>query len=133
MLRAFLCVAVMVSLSAVRVCGQGAVSEINGSAADQSGSILPGVTVTVTEESTGLVRTAISNDIGRFVLPAVTPGRYTIKAELAGFQTQRRTEITIAVGQAVTINFTLPVGTQQSEITVSGEAPLIEVTQTQVG
>jgi len=133
MLRAFLCVAVMVSLSAVRVCGQGAVSEINGSAADQSGSILPGVTVTITEESTGLARTAISNDVGRFVLPAVTPGRYTIKAELAGFQTQRRPEITIAVGQAVTINFSLPIGTVQNEITVVGEAPIIEVTQTQIG
>src|SRR5207247_11256586 len=54
-------------------------------------------------------------------------------AELAGFQSQTRSGITIAVGQAVTINFTLPVGTQQAEITVSGEAPLIEVTQTQIG
>src|SRR5205814_748740 len=84
-------------------------------------------------ETTGIVRTVVSNETGRFVLPAITPGRYTIRAELAGFQTQTRSGITIAVGQAVTINFTLPVGTQQAEITVSGEAPLIEVTQTQIG
>src|SRR5436309_5831297 len=130
MLRGFLCVGVLIFLASVVVLGQ-AVSEINGSAADNSGAILPGVTITITEESTGLVRTAVSNDIGRFVLPAVTPGRYTIKAELAGFQTQARTGITIAVGQAVTINFSLPVGTVRDEITVVGEAPLIETTQTQ--
>src|SRR5881396_415111 len=132
MLRGFLCVGVVIFLASVVVLGQ-AVSEINGSAADNSGAILPSVTITITEESTGLVRTAVSNDLGRFVLPAVTPGRYTIKAELAGFQTQARTGITIAVGQAVTINFSLPVGTVRDEITVVGEAPLIETTQTQLG
>src|SRR5215510_11991188 len=133
MLRDIACIAVILLMSLASVLGQGAVAELNGIASDQSGSVLPGVSITLTEETTGTVRTVVSNETGRFVLPAITPGRYTIKAELTGFQTQSRSGITIAVGQAVTINFTLPVGTQQSEITVSGEAPLIEVTQTQVG
>ena len=133
MLRDVACIAVIVVMSAGSVFGQGAVAELNGIASDQSGSVLPGVMVTLTEETTGIVRTVVSNETGRFVLPAITPGRYTIRAELAGFQSQTRSGITIAVGQAVTINFTLPVGTQQAEITVSGEAPLIEVTQTQIG
>jgi len=133
MLRVFACIALFVFLSAVLAFGQGAVAELNGIASDQSGSVLPGVAVTLTEEATGLVRTAVSNETGRFVLSAITPGRYTIRAELPGFQTQTRTGITIAVGQAVTINFTMPVGTQQTEITVGGEAPLVEVTQTQIG
>src|SRR5436309_2805569 len=132
MLREIACIGVIVFMSVGSVLGQGAVAELNGIASDQSGSVLPGVTVTLTEETTGIVRTIVSNETGRFVLPAITPGRYTIRAELAGFQTQTRSGITIAVGQAVTINFTLPVGTQQAEITVSGEAPLIEVTQTQL-
>ena len=133
MLREIACIGVIVFMSVGSVLGQGAVAELNGIASDQSGSVLPGVTLTLTEETTGIVRTIVSNETGRIVLPAITPGRYTIRAELAGFQTQTRSGITIAVGQAVTINFTLPVGTQQAEITVSGEAPLIEVTQTQLG
>jgi len=133
MLRDVACIAVIVVMSAGSVFGQGAVAELNGIASDQSGSVLPGVMVTLTEETTGIVRTVVSNETGRFVLPAITPGRYTIRAELAGFQSQTRSGITIAVGQAVTINFTLPVGTQLAEITVSGEAPLIEVTPTQIG
>jgi hypothetical protein len=112
---------------------QGALSEINGTATDQSGAVLPGVTVTLTEETTGLVRTVITNDAGRWVLPALQPGRYTIKAELSGFQTQNRGGVVVNVGQAITINLALPVGTLTDQVTVSAEAPLVEVTRSDVG
>ena len=110
-----------------------AVSELNGTVMDSSQAVLPGVTITLTEETTGFTRSIVSNDVGRFVAIAVTPGRYTIKAELSGFQTQTRTGVTLAVGQAVTLNFTLPVGGLQDQVTVTGETPLIEPTQTQIG
>src|SRR5262245_59669970 len=113
--------------------GQGALSEINGTATDQSGAVLPGVTVTLTEETTGLVRTVVTNDTGRWVLPALQPGRYTIKAELSGFQTQNRSGVVVNVGQAITINLALPVGTLTDQVTVSAEAPLVEVTRSDVG
>ena len=132
MFRCLSYVAVAIVLSPVSLFGQ-AVAEVNGTAADQSGAVLPGLTITVTEEATGLARTALSNDAGRFVIPALTPGRYTMKAELAGFQTQTQTGIEVSVGQAVTINFRMPVGTVSDEITVTGETPLIEVTQTEIG
>ena len=112
---------------------QGALSELNGIAVDQSGAVLPGVTVTVTEETTGLMRTVVTNDAGRWVLPALQPGRYTIKGELAGFQTQNRAGIVVNVGQALTINLTLPVGTLSDQVTVTAEAPLVEVTKSEVG
>ncbi len=133
MLRRILCVAVVVVVSAVPVFGQGAVSEINGSAADQTGSVLPGVTITITEESTGLVRTIVSNESGRFVIASVTPGRYTVRAELAGFRPQTQTGVMIAVGQSITVNVTLAIGGLEDQVTVTGEAPIIEVTQTQIG
>ena len=116
----------------VSVSGQ-AVSELNGTIVDSSQALLPGVTVTMTEETTGFSRTLESNDRGRFVAIAVTPGRYTIKAELSGFQTQTRSGVTISVGQAVTLNFTMPVGQLTDQVVVTGEAPLIEPTQTQIG
>jgi hypothetical protein len=95
--------------------------------------VLPGVTVTLTEETTGLVRTVVTNDAGRWVLPALQPGRYTIKAELSGFQTQNRAGVVVNVGQAITINLALPVGTLTDQVTVSAEAPLVEVTRSDVG
>lgn len=66
-------------------------------------------------------------------MPALRPGRYAVRAELSGFQTQTRTGIGVAVGQAVTVNFQLPVGTLQDQLTVTGESPLVEVTQTVIG
>src|SRR5262245_46714431 len=120
-------------LLSVPAFGQVAVSGLNGTAIDPSQAVLPGVTVTLTEETTGLTRSIISNDRGRFVAIALTPGRYTIKAELGGFQTQTRSGVTINVGQAVTINFTMPVGQLTDQVVVTGETPLIEPTQTQIG
>src|SRR5438874_6081179 len=95
MLRDVACIAVIVFMSAGSVFGQGAVAELNGIASDQSGSVLPGVTLTLTEETTGIVRTIVSNETGRIVLPAITPGRYTIRAELAVFQTQTRSALIV--------------------------------------
>jgi hypothetical protein len=120
-------------LSIVPAYGQSATAEFNGTVVDQSNAVLPGATITVTEESTGLMRTATSNDAGRFVLPAVQPGVYTVRSELSGFQTQARTGVRILVGQAVTLTLTMPIGTLTDQITVTGEAPLIEVTQTTLG
>ncbi len=126
-------VAVVLLFSVVSVFGQSATAEFNGSVVDQSGAVLPGTNITLTEESTGLVREVVSTGTGRFVIPAVPPGVYTIKAELSGFQTQTRAGVRILVGQAVTLTFTMPVGGLTDQITVTGEAPLIEVTQTTLG
>ena len=134
MLRRSLCVAVVVFLSVIPAFGQGfATGEFNGTVVDQSGGALPGVTVTVTQEATGLVRTVDTNDTGRFVLPAMQPGLYAMRAELSGFQTQTRSGMRLVVGQAITLTFTLPVGTLADQITVTGESPLIEVSQTTLG
>ena len=136
MRRVVVCLVVGAFLSLVPVTplvAQGALSEVNGTAVDQSGAVLPGVTVTLTEETTGLARTVISNETGRWVIPALQPGRYTVKAELSGFQTQNRTGVVVNVGQAVTLNLALPVGGLSDQVTVTGEAPIVEVTQTQVG
>ncbi len=136
MLRRTFCVAAALFLSVVSLApafGQAAVAEVNGSAIDQTGAALPGAPITITEESTGLRRTTVAGENGRFVIPAVPPGRYTVRAELSGFQTQSRTGVTVLVGQAITLAFTMPIGTLTDVITVTGEAPLIEVTQTAIG
>ncbi len=59
--------------------------EISGTILDSSGSVLPGVRVTLTNEATNAVRLTQSNDSGAYVFPAVPPGNYALKVELEGF------------------------------------------------
>src|ERR687892_125575 len=83
--------------------GQGGRSEINGTVFDQAKAVLPGVTITITEDNTGLARTTVTSADGTFVVPTLLPGTYTIKAELPGFQTVIRGGLVVNVGQELTL------------------------------
>ena len=69
---------------------------------------------------------------GRFSVPALPPGIYAVKAELAGFATQTREGIVLQLGTAVAVDFTLRIAGTREEITVSAAAPLIDTQQTAV-
>lgn len=108
-------------------------AELNGTVFDEAKAVLPGATITVTEENTGLSRDTVTGADGTFVIPTLLPGRYTVKADLPGFQTTTQTGIAVGVGQELTINLTLRVGGVQETITVTAGAPLVEVTASRVG
>jgi hypothetical protein len=112
---------------------QGGRAEINGTVLDQEKAVLPGVTVTVTDEKTGLTRSGTTSGDGRFVIPTLLPGTYSLKAELAGFQTTVQNGIVLSVGQELTLNLTLGVGGLAEQITVTGQSPLVEITSSRVG
>ena len=97
---------------------RGAVRDANG--------VIPGVTVTITNDATGATRDAISNDQGEYSFAAVPPGNYTVKAELTGFKTYENKAIRIAAQQFITLDIALEVGQLQETITVTGAAPLID-------
>src|SRR6187402_361120 len=81
------------------VRAQGGRSEIRGTISDTADAVLPGVNVTVTNEATGLTRSVVSGPEGRFVVPSLLPGTYTVKAALAGFQGSERKGLIVNVGQ----------------------------------
>jgi outer membrane receptor protein involved in Fe transport len=112
---------------------QGGRAEINGTVFDQAKAVLPGATITVTDENTGLVRTGVTSGDGRFVIPTLVPGTYTVSAELPGFQAVTQTGVVLNVGQELTVNLTLQVGGVTEAIKVTGESPLVEVTSSRVG
>ena len=116
---------------------QGGIAEINGVVLDQSQAVLPGVTVVVTNAGTSAERTVVTGPDGRFIVPTLTPGVYNVSVELAGFQPQTRDNVDLRVGQEVTLSFALAVGGLAENLTVTGQAPVVEVTTnrlaTQIG
>src|SRR5436190_15043709 len=107
---------------------QGTAGVISGTAKDETGAIVPGVTVTVTHVGTGTVRTAITGDTGEYRIPALAIGTYNLEAELPGFKKVSRSGVTLQVGQEAVVSFTLQVGDSNQEVLVTDAVPLIETT-----
>ena len=100
-------------------------ASIGGMVQDANGGVLPGVTVTARNVETELVRTSVTGVEGRYAIPALPPGRYEIRAALSGFRPYVRRDLNLTIGQAVVVNVTLQVGGLSEEITVSGDASLV--------
>src|SRR5262245_20430618 len=74
-----------------------ATGQISGTVRDQSGAVLPGVEVTVTQTDTGISRNAVTDETGSYVLPNVPLGPYRLEAALSGFRTYVQTGIVLQV------------------------------------
>ena len=99
---------------------QTAGGAVAGTVRDESGAVLPGVTITLTREGTPAVsRTTISDDEGRFRFEQIAPGFYRVNADLTGFRTARLTT-TVGSTEAMTIDIILKVGGVTETIAVSG-------------
>src|SRR5437867_2391041 len=104
-----------------------ATAQMSGTVRDQSGAVLPGVTVTVTQIDTSVTRTAVSDEAGAYLLPNLPTGPYRLEASLQGFRTYAQTGIVLQVGATPTINVVLAVGNLAETVSVEGAAPLVDV------
>jgi carboxypeptidase family protein len=134
MLRRVSIAALLLTLiaAAVPAAAQTTNGVISGIATDAQGGVLPGVTVTARNAETGLTRTVVTEGDGRFRLAALPPGRYELKAELAGFGSVDVPAMTLTTGTEITRNITMQVQGLNESVTVTGEAPIVEVTRTEV-
>jgi hypothetical protein len=107
-------------------------STFNGRILDQGNLVLPGVTVTVTNVNTGVARTTVSNEQGQYLVGGLEPGTYRIETDLAGFGPSVRENVRLDVNSTLTVDFQLGVAGLAETLTVTGEAPLIETTQSKV-
>lgn len=112
---------------------QGGRSEITGTVLDSAKAVMPGVTVTVTNQDTGQERTITSNADGKFTIPTLVPGTYTVKAELQGFQPTTMRGVVLNVGQELTLNLTMQVAGVAETLVVTGQASLVETTSSRIG
>ena len=96
-----------------------------GIVTDSSQAVLPGTMVTMTEENTGLVTSKITDEKGEFAFTFLAAGSYTLKIELPGFKTYNNVGFKLGAAQNVRRTFNLEVGGVTDEVTVTGEAPLV--------
>src|SRR5258705_13094527 len=113
------------------VCAYAQEASITGAITDQTGGVLPGVTITAPHVETGNTFVGVTDERGTFRLPLRT-GNFRIAVYLAGFTTINRT-IDLLLGQNVVVNLTMAPSTIQESVTVTGEAPLIDTTNSSLG
>ena len=118
---------------AVSASAQVQTGSILVKAVDDQGAVVPGITVTIS--SPVLVAgsmTGVSDAGGVYRFPSLVPGTYTVKLELAGFQTITRENIVVLVGQTTPIDFAMKVAALAENITVTGASPTVDTTSANV-
>jgi outer membrane receptor protein involved in Fe transport len=110
-----------------------ATGSIAGLVADQSAAVMPGVTVEATNTATGQVRHAVTGPDGHYTLPLLQPGRYDVKATLAGFKPVVQKGIDVSVGDTSRVDIKLAVGGLEESVTVTGGTPLVETSHATLG
>jgi carboxypeptidase family protein len=132
MMKRWVALVVVWMMACVSAWGQ-ATGQISGTVRDQSGAVLPGVEVTVTQTETGLVRSAVTNETGSYGLANLALGPYRLEAALPGFRTYVQTGILLQVGSNPVINPQLEVGQVTETIEVQADAARVETRNTSVG
>lgn len=125
--------AVALLLGCLQSFAQGSAGRILGSVTDQTGGAVAGATVTILDTQRNITRTLMSDSTGQYNAPNLLPGSYTVSAAFQGFKTAERSGITVEVNQELRVDLTLQPGEQTQKVTVTGELPLVETTNSVVG
>jgi hypothetical protein len=129
---AVLTTAFLLAVSVSLVAAQGFQGGIRGAVKD-SGGVIPGAEVTLTNEGTNISRSTSSNEAGEYNFPNLAPGNYALRVTLTGYKTYSRSGLPVGTQQFLTIDITLEVGTLQETVTVSGQSPLVETSNASTG
>ena len=124
--RMFVAVALLAAALPAAAQSQAMNGSIEGTVRDNSGAILPGVTVTLTNTDTGAQRVVVTNEEGVYRAPLLPLGTYQVTAELQGFKKFEQQGISLSAGQTALTNMTLNVGNVSETITVTGESPVAQ-------
>src|SRR5687767_4502899 len=120
----------VVGFSLVLVSGTAwaqATAELAGRVTDESGAVLPGVTVTATQTDTRVERSTVTDGAGAWIMSNLPTGPYRLEVSLQGFRTYVQTGLVLQVGATPTINAQLAVGNLEETVSVEAAAPLVDV------
>jgi outer membrane receptor protein involved in Fe transport len=127
---ASLAIALLLASAELRAQSQSAGGAIEGTVTDESGAVLPGATVTVRNQATGIIRETTTDGSGVYRAPLLPVGSYEVTGVLSGFATTRHPNLTLTIGQTLPVNLVLKVAAAQEEVTVTAEAPILDTTRT---
>src|SRR5260370_8586221 len=102
---------------------QSEVATITGTVADTTGGVLAAAAVTARNEATNLTVSAVTNEAGRYFIPSLRPGVYSVTASRSGFKKSVDTGVTLQVNQAARLDITLAVGATTEQVTVEAATP----------
>ncbi len=105
---------------------------LQGRVVDASGAVIPNAQVTLTETTTNVRQRTVSTSAGDYTFIALNPGVYRLDVTAAGFQHLSRDGVTATVGQTVSADLTLVVGSDSQTVTVTGDAPLLQAAQSDI-
>ncbi|HXG54590.1 MAG TPA: carboxypeptidase-like regulatory domain-containing protein, partial [Vicinamibacterales bacterium] len=111
---------------------QTTLGRVAGTVLDESGGVLPGATVTLTNLGTAQVLTDVSGGNGAFLFPQVPVGKYKVTVNLEGFKAAEYTDVEVAVGQEYSLTSKLAVGAMTELVTVTAGSSLIQTTSPEV-
>ena len=104
-----------------------ATAGLDGRVTDESGGVLPGVTVTASQTDTGFTRTVVTDETGAWIMSTLPTGPYRLEVSLQGFRTYVQTGIVLQVGATPTINAVLAVGSLEETVSVEAGTPIVDV------
>src|SRR5512134_2313280 len=106
---------------------------INGTVTDNTGAVLPGVTVTVSSPALIQPQVQVTGADGSYRFLALPPGVYEVSFELTGFQNVKHEGIRVVINQTLTVDQQMHVATLQETVTVTGESPIVDTSTTTLG
>jgi len=116
-----------------RTIAQENTAELRGRVVDGQDAGIPGVTILVTNEATGVYRQSVSTADGSYFITAIPPGTYTLAAELSGFAKYSRKGVRLDLGRTTTLEIPLSPGGVTETITVTADTPLVDLTSKEIG
>jgi hypothetical protein len=119
--------------ASVSEASQAGGSALQGRVVDEQQAVLPGVAIIVTNQDNGTFRETVSGPDGAYFVPGLQPGRYRIAADLQGFKKLTREDVVLLLGSTQTIDLRLEVGGVAETVTVTEEAPAVDLTSARVG
>ena len=131
-MKTFAALAIALAVAAT-AAGQEFRGAITGRVNDKSGGVLPGVTVTATNVATNVSSTTVTTGEGLFTIPYLTPGTYTVVAELSGFKKSVREGLDVRIGDRLVVDLSMEVGQLEETVLVTAQSPLLEMGSASAG
>jgi hypothetical protein len=127
------CFVVLLSCASPLLAQTSGTGALTGTVTDPSGAVIAGATVIATNAGTGLQRTATTDSSGGYQFSLLPPGTYNVKFSASGFKTSEVQRFPVNVTESAVLNSKLEIGAQGQEVTVTGEAPVIETASSALG